>query len=251
MSSLFFEKLTDACHDLLLKDKSIYSYLQDRGLKENTIKSYKLGSFPKDLRNLFKYVHPEELKKQNIIWQADKSPFKLFPVVIPIRNIEGQSIAIGCRTLLDDSKRDELGIPKYRNSNYSKTSYLFGLDKAYSAIREKNQVYVVEGYFDVISAHQNNIMNVVATCGTMFSMRQLSTLSRYTNNICLLFDNDAPGRNSAKRVMDKMNSFNIGVNLTSLFTPENYKDLDEYLQKNRNMDIFKNSMIEEKGICYA
>lgn len=237
MSSLFFEKLTDACHDLLLKDSGIYSYLKNRGLKDETINSYKLGAFPKDLRNLFKYIHPEELKKQNIIWQADKSPFKLFPVVIPIRNVDGQSIAIGCRTLLDDTKRDELGIPKYRNSNYSKTSHLFGLDKAFSHIREKDQVFVVEGYFDVITAHQNNMMNVVATCGTMFSMRQLSVLTRYTNNVCLLFDNDAAGRMSAKRVLDKLNSTVSGVNLGCKFTPDGFKDLDEYLVKGGNLEF--------------
>lgn len=241
MNSLFFEKLTNACHELLLKDGNIYSYLQNRGLRENTIKSYKLGAFPKDLRHLFQYVHPEELKKQNIIWQADKSPFKLFPVVIPIRNIEGQSIAIGCRTLLDDTKRDELGIPKYRNSNYSKTSYLFGLDKAYSAIREKNQVFVVEGYFDVITAHQNDMLNVVATCGTMFSMKQLSILGRYTDNVCLLFDNDNAGRTSAKRVMDKFNSINTGINLDCKFTPMGFKDLDEYLFKGGDLEFLSNS----------
>lgn len=237
MSSLFFEKLTDACHDLLLKDNSIYGYLTNRGLKDETIRSYKLGAFPKDLRYLFKYVHPEELKKQNIIWQADKSPFKLFPVVIPIRNVEGQSIAIGCRTLLDDTKRDELGIPKYRNSNYSKTSYLFGLDKAFSYIREMDQVFVVEGYFDVITAHQNGMMNVVATCGTMFSYRQLAVLARYTNNVCLLFDNDAAGRSSAKRVLDKLNYTNMDISLSCKFTPDGFKDLDEYLVKGGSLEF--------------
>ncbi len=205
-------------------------------LKDETIKSYKLGAFPKDLRALFKYIHPEELKKQNIIWQADKSPFKFFPVVIPIRNVEGKSIAIGCRTLLDDIKRDELGIPKYRNSNYQKTSYLFGLDKAFQHIRNKNQVFVVEGYFDVITAHQNNMMNVVATCGTMFSNRQLSVLSRYTDNICLLFDNDEAGRTSAKRVLDKFHSTILTANFSCKFTPDGFKDLDEYFFKGESLE---------------
>ena len=111
MSSLFFEKLTDACHDLLLKDNSIYSYLKDRGLKDETISSYKLGAFPKDLRNLFKYVHPEELKKQNIIWQADKSPFKLFPVVIPIRNIDGHWFTFSFRLFLPRPAASGIGFP--------------------------------------------------------------------------------------------------------------------------------------------
>ena len=237
MSLLFFDKLAYACHDLLTKDANTYSYLKSRNLQDSTIETYKLGAFPKDLRLLFKYLHPEELKKQNIIWQADKSPFKLFPVVIPIRNVEGNVVAIGCRTLLSEDKRDELGIPKYRNSSYAKTSFLFGLDRAVQEIRARDQVFVVEGYFDVITAHQNGLKNVVATCGTLFSYRQLVILSRYTNNICLLFDNDEAGKISSKRVLEKFKSSSLfDVNFTYKFTPDGFKDLDEYLSKNGSIE---------------
>jgi DNA primase len=229
MSDIFFEKLVDACHNLLFTDKPIYRYLLSRGISVETIKSYKLGAFPKDLRLLFQFVHPEELRKQNIIYQADKSPFKNFPLVIPIREINGNPVAIGCRTLLDDIRRDELGIPKYRNSNYPKSSYLFGLDKACSEIVKNNQAFVVEGYFDVLSAHQNGVLNVVATCGTSFSLRQLSILARYTDNVTLLFDNDGPGQLNSKRVLDKFRDINTEINLNCQFTPHGCKDLDEFL----------------------
>lgn len=239
MSEMFFEKLVDACHNLLFMDKPIYHYLSNRGISSETIKSYKLGAFPKDLRRLFQYVHPEELRKQNIIYQADKSPFKNFPVVIPIREVNGSPVAIGCRTLLDDNKRDELGIPKYRNSNYSKSSYLFGLDKANAEIIKNNQVFVVEGYFDVLSAHQRGFLNVVATCGTSFSLRQLAILARYTNNVTLFFDNDDPGHLNSKRVLDKFRNLNIEINLNCQFTPNGFKDLDEFLFKGGNFECFK------------
>jgi DNA primase len=238
----FFEQLTNVCHSLLLDNADLMSYLQDgRGMTNETIEIYKLGAFPNDLRDLYdKYdMDPIELRKQNIIVNANHSPFKLYPIVIPIRNTAGKSIAIGCRTLLSEDKRKELGVPKYRNSTYKKTSHLFGLDRATKAIRDSNKVFVVEGYFDCISAHQTNVMNVVATCGTMFSERQLIILSRYTENVCLLFDNDNAGRLNAKRIMQKLNTFDPNIHLTCTFTPNGFKDLDEYLQKGGDMSVFE------------
>jgi len=239
MSDLFFDKLTEICHRLLFDNKEILDYVLNRGLTEETIKTYKIGAFPSDLRKLFDHVHPEELRTKNIVWNADTSPFKRYPVVIPIRDISGRAIAIGCRTLVEESKRKELGIPKYRNSNYSKASYLFGLDRAFNAIRESDQVFVVEGYFDAITAHQKGIYNIVAACGTAFSNRQLITLSRYTKNICLLFDNDEAGRLSSKQVMSKL-VYKDGLNLECQFTPDGHKDLDEFLSKGGDFNIFLN-----------
>lgn len=244
--SEFFEKLTDVCHKLLLDNESLMYYLKvRRGMTDETISTYKLGAFPEDLRQLYKRydLDPKELRKQNIIWNADQSQFKLYPVVIPIRDIDGTPIAIGARTLASDKKRKKLGIPKYRNSSYKKTAYLFGLDRAVNAIRKANKVFVVEGYFDDISAQQKEISNIVATCGTIFSERQLVILSRYTNNICLLFDNDKPGRLSAKKVMDRLCDVE-GINLTCEFTPQGYKDLDEYLRKGGDINLFRGERVD-------
>jgi DNA primase len=241
MDKGFFSKLTDVCHKLLMKNEGILYYLKEhRGLSNKTISSYKIGAFPMDLRELYeKYnLDPVELREKNIVWNADHSQFKLYPVVIPIESVYGETVAIGCRTLLGDEKRKQMGIPKYRNSNYKKTFHLFGLDRAVSAIRNSDIVYVVEGYFDVITAHQKGVKNVVATCGTMFSTRQLIMLTRYTKNICLLFDNDCPGHKSAKIIMSKFENFDSDVNLTCKFTPNGYKDIDEYLMKGGDVSLF-------------
>jgi len=227
--SVFFERLVDVCHNLLLGNDKLLHYLKDkRGLSSETIRSCKLGAFPVDLRVLFQHIDPGELKENNIIWAADRSPFQQYPIIIPVRDFMGNTIAIAGRTLLSEQKRKELGIPKYRNSNYTKTAHLYGLDKAKKAIRELNQVYVVEGYFDVITPHQAGIRNVVATCGTIFSLRQLIVLARYTDNVCLLFDNDEAGHMSANRLMQKLGDSEI--NLEYRFTPDGFKDLDELLR---------------------
>jgi DNA primase len=241
MQDTFFDELTSVCHNLLLDNQALMHYLRNhRGISDETIKKYRLGAFPKDLRDLYdRYsLDPVQLREKEIVWNADQSQFKLYPVVIPVTNINNNVVAIGCRTLLTEERRKNMGIPKYRNSKYKKTAYLFGLDKAYSSIRKNDIVFVVEGYFDVLMAHQNGISNVVATCGTMFSERQLVILSRYTKKICLLFDNDKPGRISAKKVMSKLDNYSNEVSLMCKFTPEGYKDLDEYLRKGGSSKLF-------------
>lgn len=241
MSQTFFNRLINVCHNILLDNRELISYLKDdRGMTNQTIKSYKLGAFPEDLRQLYQKhdLDPKELRERNIIWNADRSQFQLYPIVIPIYDLHGVPIAIGCRTLLGDNKRKELGIPKYRNSSYKKTFHLFGLDRAVKAIRKYNKAFVVEGYFDAITANQKGIKNIVATSGTIFSERQLTILSRYTSNICLLFDNDEPGRISAKKTIDRFHDAE-GVNISCEFTPDGYKDLDEYLHNGGSADIFQ------------
>lgn len=236
MTKVFYEKLSGVCHNLLQKNKNVLKYLKEaRQLSDETIELYQIGYFPKDLRLLFGSISAVELKENNIVWNAERSPFKFYPIVIPIRDVRGRPIAIGCRTLLNEERRKDMGIPKYRNSEYEKGLYLFNLDKAVKYIRQENCVYVVEGYFDAIMAYQRGIRNVVATCGTSFTMNQYIILSRYTNNINLLFDNDTPGHRSAEIVMKKLDKFDEKP--TCLFTPENYKDLDEFLRKGGSFSL--------------
>lgn len=243
---MFFEKLADVCHDFLYQDRRIFNYLKERNLTAATIRKYKLGVFPEDLRLLFDRMDAKELAERGIVWNASESPFKngdnnevYYPIVIPIQDVNNNVVAIGCRTLTSDDERKILGIPKYKNSEYKKTAYLYGLNHAVDAIRKENKVFVVEGYFDHISCNQAGAQNVVATCGTLFSKRQCVVLSRYTDNIILLFDNDKPGHTSARIVMDKMaNADLINVNLTCQFTPKGYKDIDEYLCRGGNLEFF-------------
>ena len=237
ISTTFYERLVMVCHNLLLDNPGMLKYLTDsRKISIHTIRSYKFGYFPRKFNQLFAYMDPVELREADIIYNADSSRFEHHPLVIPIRDVSGKAIAIGCRSLLPETKLKEIGKPKYLNSSYSKTSHLFGLDKAYQSIRNYDQAIVVEGYFDAITAHQGGYYNVVATCGTLFSFRQLAMLSRYTKNICLLFDNDSAGRINSERILRKFEN-TPGIKFVVKFTPDGYKDLDEYIKSNPIQNI--------------
>lgn len=228
-------KLAAICYDQLPKNKAIREYLKRREITNKTIDKFYLGAFPSDLRILLKEFDVDFLKKNGIIYQADKSPFRYYPLIIPIWDVNNNFVGIGGRTMMTEEQRKHTGYPKYKNSEYTKASHLFGLNYAKQAIREKDASIVVEGYLDVISSHQAGLTNVVATLGTYLSPRQTMLLSRYSENIRVLFDNDEPGHRAAERFTKRCAT--DGVILKESYLPDGYKDIDEYLVKTKSTKL--------------
>jgi DNA primase len=116
--------------------------------------------------------------------------------MFPIRNRNGEVIGFGARTLTGDE-------PKYLNSPqttlFDKSATLYGLDLAKDAIRAQNLAVIVEGYMDVIGAHQGGFKNVVASLGTALTQKQLELLKRLTKRYALALDPDAAGEEATKR----------------------------------------------------
>jgi len=116
--------------------------------------------------------------------------------MFPICDIQGRVTGFGAR-VLDDS------LPKYINSPqtsiFDKSSSLYGIDRAKSAIRKKNLVIIVEGYMDVLTAHQYDWQNVVGSMGTSLTEKQVEGIKRLTNNITLALDADLAGEEATLR----------------------------------------------------
>jgi DNA primase len=128
-------------------------------------------------------------------------------VVFPIRDHQGKVIGFGGRVLGE-------GVPKYLNSPqtplFDKSSVLFGLDQARAGIRTTGEAVIVEGYMDVLMAHQYGINNVLAQMGTALTEAQLQRLKRYTQRFILALDSDVAGDQAtlrglevARQVMDR------------------------------------------------
>lgn len=228
-------KLAEICYEQLPKNKLIQEYLKKRQITKQTIDKFYLGAFPTDLRVLLKEFDVEFLKKNGLIYQADKSPFQLYPLIIPIWDANDNFVGIGGRTLMPEKQIKALGYPKYKNSQYDKRNHLFGLNYAKQNIRSKNAAIVVEGYFDVISSHQAGLTNVVSTSGTYLSPKQTLLLSRYCEDIKILFDNDAAGKRAAEKFIPRCQM--DGVRLKEAFLPDGYKDIDEYIVKSPNYNL--------------
>ena len=117
-------------------------------------------------------------------------------LIFPIRNAKGEIVGFGGRALGD-------GQPKYLNTPetllYKKGDLLYGLDLAREAIRSEDRTVVVEGYIDVITAHQHGFRNVVAPLGTALTKGHVGLLKRLSHNVFLALDADAAGQKATLR----------------------------------------------------
>ena len=151
---------------------------------------------------------------------------------MPFKDPYGKIVGLVGRTLLSSDEMKQQNIPKYKNSKESKKfkkgNLLFGLYENKQTILSTDSVYVVEGQFDVIKAWEIGFRNVVALGNNNMTSYQLSVISRYTNNIFLLLDNDEAGQKGRKRIIKKYGHL---ANIRNFYIPEDYKDIDEYITK--------------------
>lgn len=185
------------------------NYLQRRGIDGATAEQFRLG-FALDawssLRDalLEKKFSLELLLEAGVVKRNEErnSTFDMFRnrIIFPIRDRQGRVIGFGGR-VLDDS------VPKYLNTSetavFHKSHVIYGLDLAQRAIREGDQVVIVEGYMDVIAAHQFGFNNVIACMGTALTPEQLRQLQRYTDNFVLALDADAAGQAATIRGLNQ------------------------------------------------
>ena len=197
-------------HLLLHSDEAgrARAYLEDRGLTQETIDRFQVGyalnQWDGQLRYLTSkgYALADVAEAGLIVEREDKSGYYdrfRGRILFPIRDHQGQTLGFGGR-VLDDS------VPKYLNSPqtplFDKSSVLFGLDQAKKGVRTTGEAVIVEGYMDVLMAHQHGIANVVAQMGTALTEAQLKRLKRYTQRFILALDSDVAGNQATLRGLD-------------------------------------------------
>jgi len=194
-------------HRLLIDAESAEvarSHLAKRGIWRETIESFQLGFSPDSWDALSRhllgcgYKRDELIKAGLVIQREDGGLRDLFRnrLMIPIRNERGKVAGFGARAL-DEST------PKYLNSPqtavFDKSGILYGIDRAKGAIREQGLAIIVEGYMDVITAHQYGMANVVASMGTSLTQKQVAIIKKLTTNLALALDADAAGDEATLR----------------------------------------------------
>ena len=134
-------------------------------------------------------------------------------IMFPLGDERGRTLGFGARTLGDEK-------PKYLNSPetplYHKSEALFGLDKAKTAARQEDRVYVVEGYTDVMALAQAGVANVVASMGTALTEQQLGRMSRLTRNVYLCYDADAAGIGAMQRALTLGRRMNLSLHVVRI-----------------------------------
>jgi len=214
------------------------SYLRKRGINDRTIKKFGIGYASEDWDSLLKhllkkgYREPDILESGLILKSKNGGFYDRFRgrIMFPIFDLRGNVIAFGGR-VLDSSQ------PKYMNSPetpvYNKSRNLYALNFAKNS--GEKRIIVVEGYMDVISLHQNGIINTVASLGTALTESQGRLLKKYAEEVIISYDSDTAGQAATIRGLDLLDG--IGCNVKVLTLPES-KDPDEYIRKN-GLDAFK------------
>jgi DNA primase len=198
-------------HNLLLNAppaQGARDYVARRGFGEKTIKAFRLGYAPDEWHALENYLVSKNFTRDELISAGllvDREDGRVYDrfrgrLMIPISDTRGRVVGFGARTL------DADGEPKYLNSPqtalFDKSNTLYGLDQAAKGIRATDRAVIVEGYMDVIQAHQAGFSDVVAQLGTALTEDNVRRLSRYTRRIILALDPDTAGRAATMRGLD-------------------------------------------------
>ena len=226
-------------NELFNNDKSIKAknYLKERGLSGVEVKNFNLGFVTEDIdyyKKLKEDFHDEIIKETGLFYFDEKknkyvSRFRN-RIIFPINNISGNIIGFGGR-IIDDNKN----LAKYINSPetpfFKKGSNLYNLDKARKLSNKLDDVYLVEGYMDVIGLSKNGIENTVANLGTALTSKQVQILNQFYNHIIICFDGDESGYKAALRAAENIIDELIPDKKISFLLLENNLDPDNFVNK--------------------
>ena len=228
------------------------NYLKNRKLSLETIKNFKIGYVRKNSNifdNLEKKFSKKAVKECGIFYFDEKKNIYVDRfrdrIIFPINSISGLPIAIGGRIMQKNSF-----FAKYINSPetqfFKKGNNLYNIDKARALSNKLDQIFLVEGYMDVIGLNNNGIQNCVANLGTALTEKQIKILSQFFNEIVVCFDGDESGYNAAVRAAENsVKELQPEKQISFLFLPES-EDPDTFIIKNgkeKFLDYFKSNKI--------
>lgn len=208
-------------------------YLYSRGVDDRSVDQFELGFAPDRWDALLTFTlkkgYSEEILRQGglAVSGRSSSPIDRFRnrLMFPIRDIQGRVIGFGGRLLGE-------GEPKYLNTPetalFNKSRCLYGLDLARREIREKRQAVIVEGYMDVIAAHQHGLSNVVASLGTALTEHQAYLLRTQAEDAVIAYDADTAGAMATWRGLGILRKAGCRVRVARL--PEG-TDPDDFIRR--------------------
>ena len=227
------------------------TYFRERGLQDETIRRFHLGyaldsKYDFATRALAKgykreiLLDPSENNRDGVGLCYGEDP-KRTPtcrfhgrVIFPYHSLSGKPVAFGGRIL----QRVDHAFKKYVNSPesalYHKSDLLYGIFQAKSEIAKRDKCYIVEGNVDVLTMSQAGFINTVASAGTALTTNQIRIIKRFTKNVTLMYDGDAPGVSAALKTIDLL--LLEGMNVQLILFPDG-DDPDSFCRKHSTEEI--------------
>lgn len=210
-------------------------YLYQRGLTDEIIKHFGLGLSPKDGAYLYQTLS-QQFDESSLLNSALFNPSenaKIYDafqnrIMFPLTDEHGRVVAFSGRIWTEeDLNRQEA---KYKNSRashiFNKSYELYHLDQAKAAIKKSHEVYLMEGFMDVIAAYRAGIDHVVASMGTALTADHVKHLERFTKKVVLVYDGDKAGQAATEKALDELKDFSVEI----VRLPDRM-DPDEFIQK--------------------
>ncbi len=244
--TLIYSKYIEYYHKELINNENFkyaLEYLKKRKISLEQIKKFKIGFVEKN-PNFFERLN-KDFNEKNILDtglfyfdEKRKKNAERFRerIIFPINNISGKPIALGGRTIQNTNY-----LAKYINSPetvfFKKGSNLYNLDFVRKLSNKTNNIFLVEGYMDVIGLSNNGIENAVANLGTSLTEKQILILNQYFEHIIICFDGDDSGYKAALRAAESsIKELQPEKKISFLFLPEN-EDPDSF-SNNKGKEYF-------------
>ncbi|MET3559235.1 DNA primase [Streptococcus rupicaprae] len=228
----------DFYHRILMTTKlgeKARSYLYERGLTDEVISHFQLGLSPKEGDYLYQTL-AKDFDEESLLGSALFNPTessKIYDafqnrIMFPLTDEYGRIIAFSGRIWTREDMESKQA--KYKNSRsspiFNKSYELYHLDRAQVSIRKQSEVYLMEGFMDVIAAYRSGIENAVASMGTALTPEHVRHLSRFTKKVVLVYDGDAAGQAATSKALEVLDEFVVDI----VRLPDQM-DPDEFIQK--------------------
>jgi len=210
------------------------AYLAERGFTEETLERFGVGYALNNWEALTKRLRAKGFSDQELTDAGLASPstrggvYDRFRgrIIIPIRDASGRPVGLGGRIMPGAEG------PKYLNSPatalFDKSRTLYGIDLAKTTIRREKLAVIVEGYTDVMAAHQAGFGNVVASLGTALTAGQVELANRYADAVALAYDVDLAGEAATQRGL--LEELGPVVSKVRVIRIPSGKDPDEFIR---------------------
>lgn len=249
-----YDRLYKTYHTILLthpQAQAARDYLAKRKVSADTIEKFQLGYSPDDPKWLYGFLrknnYSDEVLKESGLFSRNYETLPLFRnrIMFPIRTWQGNCVAFGGRDLSGESRAKYINTPD--TAIYSKRNVLFGFYESLSTIKEKKEITLCEGNFDVISLHQAGLTYAAAPLGTAFTEEQAKLIKRYCDRVNLLFDSDSAGQNATAKALlicQKLDLSNFVVKL------DGAKDASQMLEEQGEQTLAKSAVNAVTGFSY-
>lgn len=217
-------------------------YLHERGLDDEVIRHFQIGLAPSQPDLLYKGLSQKfqeadllnsglfNTGNNNVIFDAFQNR-----IIFPLADENGNVVAFSGRIWTTEDVANKQ-LAKYKNSRstaiFNKSYELYHLAQAKPIIKKQREVYLMEGFMDVIAAHRAGIENAVASMGTALTREHVQHLAKFCKKVVIAYDGDKAGQAATAKALEELSDFQVEI-----VTLPNQMDPDEFIAKNGKDDL--------------